>query len=212
MEAAEKKKLYDIAFALAIFTIIYNIIEGVIATYFGFTDESLTLFGFGVDSFIEFISGLGIAHMVVRIQKHPESKRDAFEKTALRITGTAFYILVAGLLITSVYNIINKINPETTFWGVIISSISILVMWILLRAKVKVGKALNSEAMLADASCTRVCIYMSLILLASSAVYEFFKIPYTDAIGSLGLAYFSFVEGKECFEKAKSDKHCHCDH
>lgn len=205
-------KLYKTAFALAVFTIIYNIVEGIIATYLGFRDESLTLFGFGVDSFIEFISGLGIAHMVLRIQKHPDSKRDDFEKTALRITGTAFYVLVGGLIITSTYNVIKGINPQATLWGVVISCISIVVMIVLLAAKMKVGKALNSEAILADASCTRVCIYMSVILLASSAVYHFFKIPYTDAIGSLGLAYFSFVEGKECFEKAKSDKHCHCDH
>ncbi len=205
-------RLYKTAFSLAVFTIIYNITEGTIATWLGYTDESLTLFGFGVDSFIEFISGLGIAHMVLRIQRNPESDRDDFERSALRVTGYAFYVLVTGLLVTSVYNIVNKINPETTLWGVVISSISIVVMWVLLRAKVKVGKALDSPAILADASCTRVCIYMSLILLASSGLYELFKIPYTDAIGSLGLAYFSFREGKECFEKAKSDKHCHCDH
>jgi len=205
-------KLYRTAFGLAVFTIVYNIIEGIIATYFGFTDESLTLFGFGVDSFIEFISGLGIAHMVLRIQKNPDTHRDNFERKALRVTGYAFYILVAGLVISSALNIISGKNPETTLWGVIISLISIVVMIFLLAAKMRVGKALKSEAILADASCTRVCIYMSVILLASSAVYEYFKIPYTDAIGSLGLAWFSFREGKECFEKAASDKYCACDH
>lgn len=66
---ADNKKLYKIAFGLAIFTIIYNIAEGIISTYLGFEDESLALFGFGSDSFIEVISGLGIAHMIVRIQK-----------------------------------------------------------------------------------------------------------------------------------------------
>jgi len=205
-------KLYKTAFALAIFTIVYNIVEGSIATYFGFTDESLTLFGFGIDSFIEFISGLGIAHMVLRIQKNPNTHRDNFERSALRVTGYAFYVLVAGLVTSSILNIISGKNPETTLWGVIISLISIVVMLFLLAAKMKVGRALNSEAILADASCTRVCIYMSLVLLLASALYEFFKIPYVDAAGSLGLAYFSFVEGKECFEKAKSDRYCACDH
>ena len=53
------KKLYNIAFGLALFTIFYNIAEGIISTYIGFEDESLALFGFGSDSFIEVISGLG---------------------------------------------------------------------------------------------------------------------------------------------------------
>ncbi|MGQ3678320.1 cation transporter [Tenacibaculum discolor] len=208
---ADNKKLYKIAFGLAIFTIIYNIAEGIISTYLGFEDESLALFGFGSDSFIEVISGLGIAHMIVRIQKNPNSKRDDFERTALRITGIAFYILVFGLVVTSIYNIWTGHKPLTTFWGVVISIISILIMWILVVWKRKVGNQLNSVPILADANCTMVCVYMSIILLVSSGVYELFNIPYTDSIGTLGLSYFAFKEGRECFEKAKSDKNCYCD-
>jgi len=119
-----KNKLYKTAFGLAVFTIVYNIAEGLISTDLGFEDESLALFGFGSDSFIEVISGLGIAHMILRIQNNPNSKRDDFERTALRITGIAFYILVFGLVITSFYNIWQAHQPLTTFWGVIISIIS----------------------------------------------------------------------------------------
>jgi len=171
----------------------------------------LALFGFGVDSFIEVISGLGIAHMVLRIRQHPESNRDTFERTALRITGFAFYVLVLGLVTSSMYNIYIGHKPETTFWGVVISIISIAVMWLLVFGKTKTGKALQSEAILADAQCTKVCIYMSVILLISSGIYEVTNLAYIDSIGTLGLSYFAFKEGKECFEKAKSNKHCACD-
>ena len=207
----ENTQLYKWALGLAVFTIFYNIAEGLISTYMGFEDGSLALFGFGADSFIEVISGLGIAHMIIRIQKN-NSNRDNFEKTALKITGFSFYILVAGLLITSVYNIWTNHNPATTFAGVIISTISILVMWILMRSKRKTGDKLSSNAILADAQCTRVCIYMSVILLISSGVYQLFHIPYIDSIGTLGLSYFAFKEGRECFEKAKSDEHGCCSH
>lgn len=106
IEIAKKySKYYKIAFGLALFTILYNIAEGLIANYLGFENESLALFGFGSDSFIEVISELGIAHMVMRIQKQPESNRDKFEQTALKITGFAFYILVVALVLTSFYNI-----------------------------------------------------------------------------------------------------------
>lgn len=204
-------KLYNIAFGLAVFTIAYNIVEGLISTYFGFEDESLVLFGFGLDSFIEVLSGLGIAHMIVRIRNHPNSNRDDFERTALRITGFAFYALVVGLVLTSMYNLWTGHKPITTFWGVVISIISILIMWGLVYWKRKVGHKLNSAPILADANCTLVCVYMSIILLVSSGIYQLFEIPYIDSIGTLGLSYFAFKEGKECFEKAKTDKHCACD-
>lgn len=205
-----KKLLYKYALALALFTIFYNIVEGIISTYFGFEDETLTLFGFGVDSFIEVISGIGIVHMIIRIQKNPISNRDTFERTALRITGVSFYLLVIGLVFTSTFNIWMGNKPITTMWGIVISLVSILVMWLLVVGKRGVGKNLNSEAVLADANCTMVCIYMSIILLASSIIYEVTQISFIDSIGTLGLAYFAFKEGKECFEKAKNDSHCKC--
>lgn len=204
-------KHYNTAFGLALFTIFYNIAEGLISTYLGFEDESLALFGFGSDSFIEVISGLGIAHMILRIKKNPDSKRDNFESTALKITGFAFYLLTFGLVLTSMYNIWTGHRPVETFWGVVISVISIVVMWILVLWKRKVGRQLKSEPILADANCTLVCIYMSIILLLSSGIYELFGIPYVDSIGTLGLAYFAFKEGKECFEKANSEAYCACD-
>jgi divalent metal cation (Fe/Co/Zn/Cd) transporter len=211
-ERTDKQRLYKLAFGLAIFTIIYNIAEGLLATYLGYEDESLALFGFGVDSFIEVISGLGIAHMVLRIQRQPDSNRDDFERTALRITGFSFYALVVGLVTTSIYNIWTGHKPETTFWGVVISIISILIMWILIIGKTKTGKELNSDAILADAECTRVCIYMSIVLLISSGIYQLTNFAYIDSIGTLGLSYFAFKEGRECFDKAKSNKHCGCEH
>jgi divalent metal cation (Fe/Co/Zn/Cd) transporter len=212
LSAEQEKKYYSLALGLAIITIVYNLIEGIIATWFGFEDETLALFGFGVDSFIEMISGIGILHMILRIRNNPNVTRDGFERTALRITGTAFYLLTAGLVITSVINIITGHAPESTFWGVIISSISILVMWALILGKLRAGKVLKSDPILADANCTKVCMYMSVILLASSGIYELTGFTYADAIGTLGLAWFSFKEGRECFEKVRNNQLCGCEH
>src|SRR5215510_10566241 len=82
---------------LALFTIFYNLAEGLISVFFGLSDETLTLFGFGIDSFIEVLSGIGILAMVLRIRQHPDTPRSQFEKTALRVTGTSFYLLAVGL-------------------------------------------------------------------------------------------------------------------
>ena len=210
MESKEHS-LFSKAFFLSIFTIVYNLIEGVVSTFLGYKDETLTLFGFGVDSFIEIISGLGIAVMIIRMRNHPQINKTGFEITALRITGTSFYILTVGLLAGIVLNLVYRHTPETTFWGVIISLVSIVTMLWLMNAKMKIGKKLQSEPIVADAKCTRICLYMSGVLLISSLIYEITGFTYADIIGAAGLMYFSFSEGKESFEKAKN-KNCTCFH
>jgi len=202
--------LYKRAFILSLITIIYNIIEGLISVILGYSDETLALFGFGVDSFIEVISGAGIAVMITRIRNNPGSERSRFEIMALRVTGTSFYLLSIGLLAGIVLNIITQHKPETTFWGVIISAISIITMTWLMNSKMKTGKKLNSEPVIADANCTKVCLYMSVVLLLSSLIYEITGFAYADSIGAAGLVYFSFTEGKEAFWKAKN-KEMYCD-
>jgi len=207
------KNLIRIAFALSLITIFYNIAEGIISVYFGVSDDALALLGFGVDSFVEVISGIGIAHMILRMKYSKVETRDTFEKTALRVTGTAFYLLAFGLIIGSVLNIINDVKPESTLPGIIIAGISILTMYWLMTSKLKVGKALNSDAIIADANCTKTCFYLSFVLLAASGLYELFNIAYFDILGSLGIAYFAFKEGREAFEKAKSGNLlCSCEH
>ena len=209
-ETARLEKYWSYALWLSVFTILYNLAEGMIATFFGFSDETLTLFGFGVDSFIEVVSGVGIFAMVVRIRANPDTPRSQFEVTALRITGTSFYLLAAGLAVTAVYNLVIGHAPETTLPGVILSLVSIAAMWALVVSKRKVGRTLASAPILADANCTLVCIYMSFVLLLSSLVFELSGFGFVDSLGALGLIYFSIKEGGEAFEKARGLE-CACE-
>ena len=204
-----EQKLYSTAFPLSLFTIFYNILEGIVSMILGIEDETLSLFGFGADSFIEVISGIGIAAMIIRIRRNPESSKSKFEINALRITGTSFFLLSARLLVGIVFNIVSQNTPVTTIWGVIISVASIVVMIWLMLAKRNVGRKLGSDAIIADANCTKVCVYMSLVLLISSLIYELTGFAYADAIGAAGLLYFSISEGKEAFDKARG-KECDC--
>lgn len=204
-----EQKLYNKAFQLSLFTIFYNILEGIISMFLGYEDETLSLFGFGADSFIEVMSGIGIAVMITRIRRNPDSSKSKFEIAALKVTGTAFFLLSAGLIAGIVFNIINNNKPETTIWGVIISVISIAVMVWLMKAKRNTGRKLNSDPIIADANCTKVCVYMSVVLLISSLIYELTGFAYADSIGAAGLVYFSVSEGREAFEKARG-KNCEC--
>ena len=203
-------RLYQKANWLALITIYYNLLEGAVSVFFGFQDETLSLFGFGVDSFVEVISGIGVWHMVHRFRQSTDGKIDRFEQRALKITGTAFYLLTAGLTATALYNIYSNHHPESTFWGIVISLISIGSMWALIHFKVKVGTALNSQAILADAGCTRICLFLSGVLLAASLIYELTGIGWVDSLGSISMAWMSFREGREAFEKASGIGECGC--
>lgn len=200
---SREKHFYKLAYGLAVFTIVYNIMEGLFATYFGYEDESVTLFGFGVDSFIEVISGMGIAHMVRRIKRHENHKRGHFERKALRVTGTAFYLLAIGIAFFSVFNIIVGHKPQATFWSVIISVISIVVMWGVILGKKRAGEKLKSDAILADAYCTLMCHYMSIVLLLSAVIYEVTGLGFIDSLGGLVLAWLAVKEGKRCFRRVQ---------
>ena len=199
----EKESLYRWAYALAVITIFYNVLEGLVSIYFGVEDKTLALFGFGLDSFVEVISGVGIWHMVKRIRKNHNANPDHFERQALKITGTAFYLLSVGLIVTALINIYQGHKPETTFWGIVISLISIVTMWLLIHYKLRVGKQLNSQAIVADAHCTRTCLYLSIVLLLSSGGYEVTGIGGIDSIGAILIASLSLKEGHESFQKAK---------
>jgi divalent metal cation (Fe/Co/Zn/Cd) transporter len=153
--------------------------------------------------------------MIRRIQRAGEGSLDAFEQRALKITGTAFYILAIGLIITGLLNLVQGHKPETTFWGIVVALVSIASMWLLIHYKVKVGSALQSQAILADAACTRTCLYLSVVLLLSSAGFELTGIGGLDAAGAVVIAGFAWREGREAFEKARGGvctcSECHKD-
>jgi divalent metal cation (Fe/Co/Zn/Cd) transporter len=201
-----KEKWLTIALWLSIITIAYNIIEGLVSVYFGNTDNTLVLLGFGIDSFVEVISGIGILHMLLRMQRSEVENFDKFERLALRITGVSFILLSVGLVASSILNIYNNSKPDTTLAGIIIASISIITMYFLMHYKLKAGKTLNSEAIIVDAHCTKTCLYLSFILLLSSLLYQFLEISYFDIAGSLGIAWYAFSEGRESLEKARKNQ------
>lgn len=197
-------KLLKWGMYLSIITIFYNLAEGIVSVFFGARDETLALLGFGVDSFVEVISGIGILHMILRMKYSKVVTQDKFEKTALRITGYSFYLLTIGLITASAINLIEGAKPHSTIAGIIISLISIVTMYWLMKSKLSVGRQLKSDAIIADANCTKTCFYLSFILLAASLFYELFGIGFIDILGSLGIAYYAFKEGKESIIKAKT--------
>jgi divalent metal cation (Fe/Co/Zn/Cd) transporter len=145
--------------------------------------------------------------MILGIRLDAKS-RDRFEKTALRMTGMSLYLVAAGLAVTAGYNISNHRTPESTLPGIVISIVSLLLT-LLMKGKLHIGRKFDSNAIIADADCTKTCIYLSVILLSASALFELFHFIFIDSIGGLGIACFAFKEGRGAFGKA-SGAACSC--
>lgn len=198
---------------LSAMTIGYNVIEGLVSLFFGSQDETLALMGFGVDSFVEVLSALGVLHLLMRMRKNgaEATSRVSWERNALRITGVAFYFLVVGLIIASILQIYLQRPPESTVSGMIITGISMAGMGFLIYGKIKVGRSLNSPAILADANCSKSCLYLSAAVFASGLLYTLTGLLYADTAGALAVAIFAFREGRESLQKAgQEDIGCGC--
>jgi divalent metal cation (Fe/Co/Zn/Cd) transporter len=148
---------------LEYFTIVWNSLEGLVALIAGAIAGSISLVGFGVDSFIEVTSG---AALLWRMAVDGEERaRERNERLSLRIVGACFLALSAYIAYESISDLISRKAPEHSVPGIILASVSLLVMPILSRAKKRVGKELGSAAMNADAKQTDFCMYLSAILL-----------------------------------------------
>lgn len=201
---------WRLALSLSVTTIVFNIIEGGISTVFGARDGSLALFGFGIDSFAEVASGSGVVLMILRFMNHLSTTRSLAEKRALQITSISFFLISGALLFAGLSSLWTGSTPTTTLPGVIISLVSIAIMLILVHFKCRVGAALSSDPILADARCGEVCIYMSLVLLGSSLLYFLSGIRCADSIGAIALAVLSFKEGRGTWRSSQSSGNSSC--
>src|ERR1700688_22954 len=178
---------------LEYFTIVWNCLEGLIAVAAGVIACSISLVGFGIDSFIEVISG---ARLLWRMSVDADvESRERNEKLSLRIVGICFVALAVYIAYESVSDQIRKTSPEHSIRGIVLACVSLIVMPILSRAKKKVGNALRSDAMKADARQTDFCIYLSVILLAGLLLNAVLGWWWADPIAALIMAHIVAKEG-----------------
>ena len=148
---------------LEYFTIAWNSLEGLVAVIAGAIAGSISLVGFGIDSFIEVASG---TTLLWRMTVDADVKsREGNERLSLRVVGLCFIVLAAYVAYESVSVLISKKASERSIPGIILACVSLVVMPILSRAKKEVGRELGSAAMNADAKQTDFCVYLSAILL-----------------------------------------------
>jgi len=180
---------------LEYFTIGWNCLEGVVAVIAGLAAGSISLVGFGMDSFIEVTSGAALLWRM-SVDANVE-RRERNERLALRTVGLCFFALAAYISYESISNITQRRAPEHSIPGIVLACVSLIVMPPLASAKRKVSLALGSTAMHADARQTDFCVYLSVILLGGLLLNALFGLWWADPMAALIMVPIIAKEGFE---------------
>jgi len=180
---------------LEYFTIGWNMLEGLVAVIAGAIAGSISLVGFGIDSFIEVTSG---ATLLWRMTVDADvERRERNEKLSLRIVGICFIGLAVYVTYESVSDLISRKVPEHSIPGIVLACVSLIVMPLLSQQKKKVGKQLGSAAMHADAKQTDFCVYLSVILLGGLLLNASLGWWWADPLAALIMVPIITKEGME---------------
>ncbi len=190
---------------LEYFTIARNALEGLVAVVAGAIAGSISLVGFGIDSFIEVTSG---SVLLWRMSVDADvERREKNEKRALQVVGICFLFLATYIAYESAMDLWSRRAPEHSIPGIVLACVSLVVMPLLSRAKRKVGRALGSAAMHADAKQTEFCTYLSAILLAGLLLNALFGLWWADPAAALIMVPIIAKEGIEGLQ-GKACKDC----
>lgn len=200
-----ESRLHKKALTLSYFTVGYNIIEGVVSIFAGWLAGSIALVGFGLDSFVESLSG-GV--MVWRFSKHgriSDEEEEKVEKKTARFVAYTFFVLGAYVLYESIKKLVYHEIPDKSLVGIIIAIASIIVMPFLFYMKYKTGKAIGSRSLMADSKQTLACCFLSVALLIGLGLNYLYGLWQADPIAGLVIVVFLIKEG---YETLKEEEVC----
>lgn len=191
MNATLKKR----ALWLSYFTVGYNILEGIISIFAGSFAGSIALIGFGLDSFVESLSGGVMIWRFRKSGKISEEEEEKVERGATRLIGCSFFILGAYVLYESGKKLYLQEIPNPSLLGIIVAIASIIVMPILFYLKYQTGKAIGSRSLMADSKETLACVFLSIALLIGLTLNYLYGLWQADPIVGLVIVIFLIKEG-----------------
>ena len=195
---AERAGLLRYGLLLEYLTVGWNIVEGIIAIAAGVASGSIALVGFGMDSFVESISGVVLVWRL-RVERDGAAveRVEQVEHRAERLVGVAFLVLAAYVTFEALSSLIGGEEPDASVVGIVLTAVSIPVMLWLAAAKRRTGEALGSRALIADSKQTRACWYLSVVTLAGLGANAVLGWWWADPLAALGIAVLLLREGLE---------------
>jgi divalent metal cation (Fe/Co/Zn/Cd) transporter len=206
---AARSALLTRGLRLEYFTVAWNVLEGIVAIGAGVLAGSPALIGFGVDSAVESVSGGALIWRlgIERSGRHDDDRIEAVERRAERFVGFAFLILAAYVAFESLRALVGREAPDASPVGIVLTVLSLVVMFALARAKERTADQLHSHALAADARQTYACWYLSSVTLAGLALNALFGWWWADPVAALGISVILVREGLEAL-RGGHDEDC----
>ncbi len=185
------------ALRLSYFTVGYNILEGLLSIFAGSLAGSIALIGFGLDSFVESMSGGIMIWRFRKAGKISEEEEEKIEKRATKLIAYSFFILGAYVLYESGKKLVLQEIPHPSLLGIIVAVASSIIMPILFYLKYQTGKAIGSRSLVADSKETLACVFLSIALLIGLTLNYLYGLWQADPIVGLVIVVFLIMEGYE---------------
>jgi divalent metal cation (Fe/Co/Zn/Cd) transporter len=174
------------------FTLAYNAVEGAVALAAGIVAGSVSLVGFGLDSVIEVWASLILTWRLAAERR--SGCTQATDRRATRAVAVSFIALALYVAADATSRLVDGARPETTIIGIVLTAVSLLVMPLLARAKRRVAPALGSRAQEAEADQTRLCAYMSAVVLVGLLANSVLGWWWADPVAALGIAALAVID------------------
>lgn len=202
-----RRDLLHRARRLAVFTVVWNVVEGVVAITAAVLAGSQALFGFGADSAIESISAAVLTWRLTAERRDPH-RAEEVERVALRAIGVSFLVLAAYVAFDAVRALVVQDEPSASPVGIVLTSLSLVVMpWLAIRKR-RVADALSSRAAVADSQQTWACAWLSAVVLAGLVLNAALGWWWADPVAALAVVVLLVREGREVLEGEDLDDCC----
>jgi len=180
-------------------TVLWNILEGVIAVVAGTISNSVALIGFGIDSFVETASAAVVGwRLGAEARGRSPEAAERIERTASKVAGALLLLLAAYIAVDAGRRLLGfGAEARESLIGIILTAVSLVVMPFLGWAKLRTAKQLESGALRADAFETIACAWLSLTTLVGLVLNATLGWWWADPLAALVLVPLIVREGLE---------------
>ena len=189
------------AVRLAWATIAWNVVEAIVAIAAGAAANSIALVGFGLDSPVEVMSAVVILWQFRGVAEDRERR-------ALKLIAVSFFGLATYVAVQAIIDLVGTSRPESSPVGIGLAIASLAVMPLLARAKRRTGNAMGSVTVVADSNQTKLCAYLSAILLGGLVLSATLGWWWADPVAALAIAALAVNEGREAWRGEACDDCC----
>jgi len=186
-------------------TIGYMIVEAAVAIGAGVIARSVLLTAFGFDSIIELITGgILLWRLMTEARGGTLERVEKAENRAAWVVGVGLVLLCVYVVVTAALSLILRDKPDSSFAGIGLSVVALVLMPILARRKRVLAARIGSAALRGDAACSITCAYMAGALLVGLALNAAFGWWWADPIAALVLLYWLQGEAREAIAGARA--------